>query len=70
MGFSKTYFPSTTLTVAERMVHTPNFLIYALVYTAQSTMSMKTNDIPLESPIKLQQEMQKKFGIFQNLLDF
>ena len=47
-----------------------DFLIYVLVCTAQATKSMKTNDIPLKSPIKLQQEMQKKFGIFQNLLDF
>ena len=31
---------------------------------------MKTNDIPLKSPMKLQQEMQKKFWIFQNLSDF
>ena len=46
-----------------------DFLIYGLVCTAQSTKSMKTNDIPLKSPIKLQQEMKKKFGIFQNLLD-
>ena len=37
----------------------PDFLIYVLVCTAQTTMSMETNDIPLKSPIKLQQEMQK-----------
>ena len=47
-----------------------DFLIYVLVFTAQTTKSMKTNDIPLKSPIKLQQEMQEKFGIFQNLLEF
>ena len=46
------------------MVHTPDFLIYVLVCTAQSTKSMKTNDIPLKSPIKLQQEMQKKIWNF------
>ena len=39
-----------------------DFLIYVLVFTAQTTKSMKTNDIPLKSPIKLQQEMQKKFS--------
>ena len=38
----------------------PNFLIYVLVCTAQSTKSMKTNDIPLKSPIKLQQEFKKQ----------
>ena len=41
--------------------YTPlDFLIYVLVCTAQTIKSMKTNDMPLESPIKLQQEMQKK----------
>ena len=49
------------ITVVERMMHTPDFLTYILVCTAQSTWSMKTNDIPLKSPIKLQKEMQKKF---------
>ena len=48
----------------------PDFLIYFLVCTAQTTKSMKTNDIPLKSPIKLQQEMQKEIWIFRNLLDF
>merc|ERR1712015_8829 len=38
----------------------PNFLIYILVCTAQTNKSMKTSDIPLKIPIKLQQEMQKK----------
>ena len=47
-----------------------DFLIYVLVCTAQSTKSMKTNDIPLKSPMKLQQEMQEKISNFQNLLDF
>ena len=37
-------------------------LIYVLVCTAQITKSMKTNDIPLKSPIKLQQKMQKKLN--------
>ena len=39
----------------------PGFLIYVLVCTAQITKSMKTNNIQLKSPIKIQQEMQKKF---------
>ena len=38
-----------------------DFLIYVLVCTDQTTKSMKTNDMPLKSPIKLQQEMQKNF---------
>ena len=38
----------------------PDFLIYVLVCTAQSTKCMKINYIPLKSPMKLQQEMQKK----------
>ena len=37
----------------------PNFLIYVLDCTAQTTKIMKTNDIPFKSPIKLQQEMKK-----------
>ena len=37
-----------------------DFLIYVLVFTAQTIKSMKTNDISLKSPIKLQQEMKKK----------
>ena len=48
----------------------PNFLIYVLVCTAQSTKSMKTNDIPLESSIKLQQEMQKKIWNFPKFVRF
>ena len=48
-------------TVVTRILHTPDFLIYVLVCTAQTNKSMKTNDKPLKSPIKLQQEMQKKF---------
>ena len=31
---------------------------------------MKTNNIPLKSPLKLQLEMQKKFENFQKLLVF
>ena len=42
----------------------PNFLIYVLVCTAQTTKSMKTNDIPFKSPIKLQQEIKKKIWNF------
>ena len=42
----------------------PNFLIYVLVCTVQSTKSMKINDMPLKTPIKLQQEMQKKISNF------
>ena len=38
----------------------PDFLTYVLVGTAQTIKSMKTNNIPLKSPIKLQQEMKKK----------
>ena len=38
-----------------RMLHTPNFLIYVLVCKAQTTKSMKTKDMPLKSPVKLQQ---------------
>ena len=41
--------------------YTPSdFLIYVLVGTAKTNKSIKTNDRPLKSPIKLQQEMQKK----------
>ena len=48
----------------------PNFLIYVLVCTAQTNKSMKTNDIPLKSPIKLQQEMQKKILNFPKFVRF
>ena len=48
----------------------PNFLTYVLVCTAQSSKSMKTNDTPLESPIKLQQEMQKKIWNFPKFVRF
>ena len=48
----------------------PDFLISVFVCTAQTNKNMKITDIPLKSPIKLQQEMQKKFSIFQDLLDF
>ena len=48
----------------------PDFLIYVLVCTAQTTKSMKTNDIPLKNPIKLQQEMQKNFEFSQICLIF
>ena len=47
-----------------------DFLIYVLVFTAQTTKSMKTNDIPLKSPIKLQQEMQKNFLDFPKFVRF
>ena len=52
------------------MMHTPDFLIYVLVCTAQSTKSMKTNDIPLKSPIKLQKEMPKKILNFPKFVTF
>ena len=54
-ALKRVYVDTLIDTVAERMVHTPDFLIYVLVCTAQSTESMKTNDIPLKSPIELQQ---------------
>ena len=57
-------------TVVEQTNRTPAFLIYVLVCTAQTITTMKINNIPLKSPKKLQQEMKKKIGIFQNLLDF
>ena len=38
----------------------PDFWIYVLACTAQTTKSMKSNDIPLKSPIELQKEMAKK----------
>ena len=47
-----------------------DFLIYVLVGTDQTTKSMKTNDIPLKSPIKLQQEMQKKILNFPKFVRF
>ena len=37
---------------------------------SKTTESMKTINIPLKSPLKLQLEMQKKFEIFQKLLVF
>ena len=40
-----------------------DFLTYVLVCTAQTTKSMKTNNIPLKTPIKLQQEMKKKIEL-------
>ena len=63
-------FLSLKYTVGFRILYTLQFFIYILVCTAQTTKSMQTNDIPLKSPIKVQEEMQKKFWIFQNLLDF
>ena len=57
-------------TVPEKMVDTPNFLIYVLVCTTQTTKSIKTNDIPLKSPIKLQQEMQNFFLNFPKFVRF
>ena len=51
--------------------YTPsNFLIYVLVCTAQTTESVKTNNIPLKSPLKLQQEMQKKILNFPKFVTF
>ena len=51
-----------------KYVHSPtnvyiqqDFQSDVLISTGQTTKNMKTNDIPLKSPIKLQQEMQKKF---------
>ena len=48
----------------------PDFLIYVLACTAQTTKSMKTNDIPLKSPIKLQKEMAKKILNFPKFVRF
>ena len=50
----------------------PDFLIYVLSCTAHTTKSKKTNDIPLESPIKLQlqEEMQKMFLNFPKFVRF
>merc|ERR1712016_531294 len=62
--------PRQTDTVMTRNLHTPNFLIYVLVCTAQSNKSMTTNDIPLKSPIKVQQEMQKKNLNFPKFVRF
>ena len=47
-----------------------DFLIYVLVCTAQTTKSMKTNDIPSKSPTKFQQEMQKIFLNFPKFVRF
>ena len=47
-----------------------DFWIYVLVSTAQTTKGMKTNDIPFKSPIKLQQEMQKKILNFPKFVRF
>ena len=38
--------------------------------TAQTTKSMKRNNIPLKRPIKLQQEMQKKIWNFPKFVRF
>ena len=46
------------------------FQFDVLVCTAQTNKSMKTNDIPLKSPIKLQQEMQKKILNFPKFVRF
>ena len=48
----------------------PDFLSYVLVCRAQSNKSMKTNNIPLKSLIKLQQEMQKKIWNFPKFVRF
>ena len=42
----------------------PDFLIYILVCTAQTAKGVKTNDVPLKSPIKLQQKRKKNCGNF------
>ena len=47
-----------------------DFWIYVLVSTAQTTKGMKTNNTPLKSPIKLQQEMQKKILNFPKFVGF
>ena len=48
----------------------PDFLIYVVVCTAQTTKSMKPNDIPFKNPKKLQQEMQKKILNFSKFVRF
>ena len=51
--------------------YTPSdFLIYVLVGTAKINKNIKTNDRPLKSPIKLQQEMQKNFLNFPKFVRF
>ena len=40
----------------------PDFLIYVLSCTSHTTKSMKRNDIPMEGPIKLQDEIKKKLN--------
>ena len=55
-------------TLTDECIHTARF--HVLVCTAQTTKSMKTNDIPLKSPIKLQQEMQKKILNFPKFVRF
>ena len=58
----------TTDVQSPKKGYTPlHFLIYVLVCTAQTTKSMKTNDIPLKSPMKLQQDMQKKNSEFSKI---
>ena len=52
------------------LITTVHFLIYVLVCTAQTTKSMKTNDIPMKSPIEFQQEMQKKNLNFPKFVRF
>ena len=46
------------------------FYVYVSFCVSTTTKRMKTNNIPLKSPIKLPPEMQKIFWIFQNLLVF
>ena len=53
--------PTATLQSWKKGYTSPDFLIYDLACTAQTTKSMKTNDIKLKSPIRLQKEKAKKF---------
>ncbi len=48
----------------------PDFLIYVLICTAQNIGSIKTNNIPLKSPINVQQEKQDKSLNFPKFVRF
>ena len=48
----------------------PDFLIYVLVCTGQTTKSMKTNDTPLKSPIKIATRNAKKNLNFPKFVRF
>ena len=70
-GFIRTYHKGTSVIQSPKKGYTPlDFLICVLVCTAQTSKSMKTNDIPLKSPIKLQQEMQTKILNFPKFVRF